>query len=171
MWMSLACFMAASLIIEATTCTAGVVFGSRPLWLFGPGWEEDLDSPATRDVERLGRLLDALPWQRLVPSSLAGMRQLVTAGQGIAGSTERVRAAATPEGDLLLAYVPPGGGGPRSIVVDTGALAGPATARWFSPGTGAFVPVGQVPPSGRRWFTTPGGAAREDDWLLVLEVS
>lgn len=92
------------------SCTAGTVFGSRPVWLFGPGWEEDLASPATRDMERLGRLLDALPWQRLVPSSLGGMRQLITAGQGLARSEERVAAAATPEGDLLLAYVPRGPG-------------------------------------------------------------
>jgi hypothetical protein len=157
------------LVSSSLSCTAGVVFGSRPVWFFGPGWEEDLDSPATRDVERLGRLLDALPWHRLVPSSLGGMRQLVTAGQGIAGSIGQVRAAATLEGDLLLAYVAPGNGERRSIVVDTAGLAGPATARWFSPGTGAFVPVGQVRPSGRRWFTTPGGPRGADDWLLVVE--
>lgn len=151
------------------SCTAGAVFGSRPVWLFGPGWEEGLASPATRDMERLGRLLDALPWQRLVPSSLGGMRQLVTAGQGLARSEERVAAAATREGDLLLAYVPPGPGARRSIVVDTAGLAGPATARWFRPGTGDWVPVGQVLNRGLAWFTTPGGAAGDDDWLLVLE--
>lgn len=152
------------------TCTAGAVFGSRPVWLFGPGWQEGLDSPATRDVQRVGALLERLPWERLVPSGLGGMRQLVTAGLGLPRSEERVAAAATPEGDLLLAYVPPGRGRPRSIVVDTRGLAGPATARWFRPGTGDWIPVGQVR-SGRTWFTTPGGTPGDDDWLLVVEAS
>lgn len=55
--------------------------------------------------------------------------------------------------------------------MNTAGLAGPATARWFRPGTGDWVPVGQVLGRGLAWFTTPGGAAGDDDWLLVLEAT
>jgi Protein of unknown function (DUF4038)/Putative collagen-binding domain of a collagenase len=151
-------------------CTAGFVSGSRPIWLFDEGWEHALDSPGANDVARLGHLLDTLPWEALVPSGLSGMRTLVTAGGGLPGGQDEVAAAATPDGRALLAYVPPGdGSGDRSFVVDVRVLSGPATARWYNPWTGAYVPIGLVPTETPRWFTTPGdNGSGYDDWVLVL---
>jgi Protein of unknown function (DUF4038)/Putative collagen-binding domain of a collagenase len=153
------------------TCTAGVISGSRPIWLFDDGWEKALDSPGANDVERLGHLLDTLPWQALVPSGLAGMRQLVLSAGGTPGEKDEVVAAATPDGQALVAYVPPGtGGGNRSFILDVRALAGPADARFYNPWTGAWLPIGRVPTEAPRWFTTPGdNGSGYDDWVLVLQ--
>lgn len=154
----------------ALNCTAGVVFGSRPIWFFGEGWKQSLHSPAAHDVARLGRLFDTLPWQDLIPSGVAGMRTLVTAGAGTPGGQDEVVAAATKDGLALVAYVPPGNGwGGRDIVVDVRALAGAATARWYNPSRGAAVPIGRVPNTTPWWFTTPGdNGSGYDDWVLVL---
>jgi hypothetical protein len=153
----------------AMGCTAGQLFGSRPVWLFGEGWREALDSPGARDMARLGRLLDLLPWQALVPSGLAGARALVTGGRGSEGGQDEIASAAAPDGSALVAYVPPTGAGARSLVVDLSVLSGPATAAWYDPAGGGWVSVGRVPRGGRRWFTTPGRRPGEhDDWALVV---
>jgi hypothetical protein len=151
------------------TCTAGVVSGSRPIWLFDEGWQHALDSPGANDVARLGHLLDTLPWQGLVPSGLGGMRPLVIAGGGTPGEQDEVVAAATPDGAALVAYVPPGTAFERSFVVDVRALSGVATARWYNPWTGGVVAIGRVPNTAPRWFTPPGdNGSGYDDWVLVL---
>jgi hypothetical protein len=154
-------------------CTAGVVFGSRPVWLFGEGWKQSLHSPAAYDVARLGRLFDTLPWEDLIPSGVTGMRTLVTAGGGTPGGQDEVVAAATEDGQALVAYVPPGNGlGERDIVVDVRALSGTATARWYNPWRGTSVPIGRVPNETPWWFTTPGdNGSGYDDWVLVLTSS
>jgi hypothetical protein len=150
-------------------CIGGVVAGNRPIWLFDKGWQAALDSPANGDMVRLGQLLDALPWQDLVPSGLAGMRDLVPAGGGRPGDQDEVAAAATRDGRALLAYLPPGWRGERAIAVDLSVLSGPATARWYDPSTGAWQPIGPVSNDGRRWFTTPAAPASADnDWVLVV---
>ncbi|MGO9765221.1 MAG: DUF4038 domain-containing protein [Myxococcaceae bacterium] len=154
----------------ALSCTAGVFSGSKPVWAFEEGWEKALDSPGALDVSRMAGLLDSLPWQNLIPSGLLGMRPLVTAGGGAPGAQDEVVAAATEDGQWLLAYVPPGTGrGHRSFVLDVRALAGEATARWYNPWTGAFLSAGQVPNQTPWWFTTPGdNGSGYDDWVLVL---
>ena len=115
------------------------------MWRFAEGWQAALDSPGAEDVARMAALFQALPWEALVPGGLLGMRPLVTAGAGTPGGEDEVVAAATPDGRVLLAYVPPGSGmGHRSFVLDVRALSGPAAARWYNPWTGAFLPVGRV---------------------------
>jgi hypothetical protein len=153
------------------TCTAGVISGSRPIWLFDEGWERALDSPGANDVARLARLFDALPWQALVPSSLDGMPTLVTAGGGKPGGQDEVVAAATRDGQALVAYIPPGNGrGNRSFQVDARLLSGPLSARFYNPWLGTYLDLGVVVPNdGSLTFTTPGdNGSGYDDWVLVL---
>jgi hypothetical protein len=150
-------------------CTAGQFFGSRPGWSFGPGWRQALGSAGAQDMARLGGLLDSVPWETLVPSGLGGARVLVTGGSGAEGGQDEVVSAAASDGTALVAYVPPTGAGPRSLVVDLSALSGPGTARWFDPSGGGWVEVGRVPGGGRRWLTTPGRRPGGlDDWVLVI---
>ena len=150
-------------------CTAGLVSGNRPIWLFDRGWQAALDSPGSHEMELLGRLLDTLPWTELLPSGLGGMRELVTSGRGLPGTADEVAAAATADGTALLAYLPPTGREARSVVVDVTVLSGPATARWFNPATGGFVPIGPVPNTSPRLFTTPGdNGSGLNDWMLVV---
>jgi hypothetical protein len=83
----------------------------------------------------------------------------------------RIVAAATREGDLLVAYVPPTGSGSRSFAVDLSRMRGPSRARWYDPSTGAWVPgAGILPASAGVALETPGAnGAGANDWALVVE--
>jgi uncharacterized protein DUF4038/collagenase-like protein with putative collagen-binding domain len=164
----------------------GVVFGNGVLWKFdtaqSPGWVAALDSTGARDMQRLGALLDPLPWYRLVPSGLDGMTTLVTAGGGTYGSWSHggsvgghdyVVAAADAQGAALVAYVPDTHAG--SLTVAMGALAAPSSARWYDPTTGASTAVAGAPfPNAGTHVFTPPAAPHADgshDWVLVIETN
>jgi hypothetical protein len=165
--------------------TAGALFGNRDIWefataswwsgfAFGHGpWQAALDSTGAFDMTRLGRLLDPLPWYDLVPSGLDGMKTLVTEGGGSYGQLDYVTGAATSDGRVLLAYVPPRTAHSTSITLDMTALRGSARAQWFDPTSGNYLEVGgsPFPNVGTRSFKTPGGnSAGAGDWILLLQV-
>ena len=168
-------------------CTAGGFFGNRDIWNFatdhwwydpanfghGP-WAKAMESPGTFDFLLLGRLLDSVPWYNLVPSERPGAkRKLVTRGEGNHGTTDYVVAAATSDGKVLLAYVPPTRRATLDITVDMSALTGPSRGRWFDPTSGRYtdVPDGPFPNIATQTFTTPGMNWRGDsDWVLLLRV-
>jgi hypothetical protein len=103
---------------------------------------------------------------------------LVTAGYGTfsAGGTphssisenDYVTAASTPNGRLVLVYIPSA----RSITVDLTRLSGSIIARWFDPTAGTYQTISgsPFPNTTSHVFSTPGthtdGAS---DWVLVLE--
>ncbi len=165
--------------------TAGGFFGHRDIWefatenwwsgyAFGHGpWQKALDSPGSLDMMHLGQLLDSLPWYELAPSEAGGMKKLVTAGGGNYEQLDYVTAAASADGKVLLAYVPPTAKGSRSISIDMTALSGAARGRWFDPASGGFVevPENPFPNAGSRRFETPGkNSSGATDWVLVLQV-
>src|SRR5581483_5385903 len=98
----------------------------------------ELDSPGTLDMLDLHALFEALPWHRLGPSGPASgsPRPLVTSGQGWRG-LEHIAASATPEGDLVVAYVPPTGTASRRFELDLSRMRGGGRARWYDPTSGA----------------------------------
>jgi hypothetical protein len=154
---------------------AGGFYGNEQLWRFdngspGTDWTTLLATQARLDAVRQFAFWQARPWWRLVPSGLGGMGTIVTAGGGTASpqSTDYVAAAATPEGDLLLAYVPPAHTG--SVTIDMTKLGASVTARWFDPANATFTAIGTFANTGTHAFTTPGNnSAGDADWLLVLE--
>ena len=165
--------------------TAGAFFGHRDIWEFATSswssglapnprpWRTVLNSTGTFDMMRLGKLLDSTAWYKLVPSGIAGMKTLVTAGGGTYGKRDYVTAAAAADGSLLLAYLPPGASS-TSVAINMEALAAPVRARWFDPTSGIYVDIAQALPrnSGSRTFTIPGNnAAGARDWVLVLEAN
>jgi len=165
--------------------TAGAFFGNRDIWefatsswwsgfTFGHGpWQAALDSTGAFDMTRLGRLLDPLPWYNLVPSGLGGMKTLVTEGGGTYGQLDYVTAAATSDGSVLLAYVPPGTARSSSFTVDMTALRGSARAHWFDPTSASYleIPGSPFPNVGTKSFKTPGkNSAGAGDWMLLLQV-
>ena len=153
----------------------GGFFGEEQIWRFDDGtpgtdYVTLLNTQGTLDAARLFAFWDARPWWRLKPSGLGGMGTIVTAGGGTASpqSTDYVAAAATPEGDLLLAYVPPDHIG--SVTIDMTKLGASVTARWFDPANATFTAIGTFTNTGTHAFTTPGNnSAGDPDWLLVLE--
>jgi hypothetical protein len=112
--------------------------------------------------------MTSISWWELVPSSLGGMKSLVTAGGGTNGGADYVAAAATPSGTLLVAYIPPMHSG--TVTIDMTAMSGSARARWFNPVTAAYTTIGTFSNSGERTFTPPGdNGSGYADWVLVLE--
>lgn len=128
-----------------------------------------LNTVATQDAARLNALIKSLEWWRLVPDGLSGIGTLVTAGGGSIDSTNYVAAAATPQRDLLVAYLGPSSGNPT---IDMTKLQGTVTARWFDPTNGTYQNVSGQPfqNTGTRQFTKPGNnSAGQGDWVLRLD--
>jgi hypothetical protein len=164
----------------------GVAYGHRDVWDFATDswnngfpfghapWTDALQSQGTGDMTRMAALFGSVRWQDLVPSELAGMKRLVTSKNGSQGRDDYVAAAATPNGQLLLAYVPPTDGSSTQLVtIDTSAMTGPSRAQWWSPGTGQFIEIAPaITPGAPVEFQTPGAnGAGSNDWLLVLTTS
>jgi hypothetical protein len=133
-------------------------------------WAAELESPGTFEALHLHALFEALPWERLVPAGLS------TSGPEPIASGQRwgrkhLAAAATPEGDLLVVYVPPDGDGPRAFAVDLSRMRSASTGRWYDPSTGAFLPLaGALPRSAAVEVETPGrNGAGANDWVLIVE--
>lgn len=154
---------------------AGGFYGHEQLWRFDDGspgsdYTTLLATQARLDAVRQFAFFKSKPWHRLVPNGLGGIGTLITAGGGTASpqSTTYVAAAATAEGDLLLAYLPPDHTG--SVTIDMTKLGASITARWFDPANATFTAIGTFANTGTHAFTTPGNnSAGDADWLLVLE--
>lgn len=137
----------------------GHVFGNRPMWLFDPGWVAALDSPGSKDLMRWGALLRSTRWYDLVPDQ---KHEVVTGGLGEANGLDYLTAGRTPDGKLLIAYLPSA----RTVTVQMSSLAGPASASWVDPRSGAARRIGRFAPTGARQFAPPG----DGDWVLLLSV-
>jgi len=165
--------------------TAGGFFGNRDIWEFATAkwwssfdfghrqWQEALDSTGALDMMRLGQLLDSVPWYNLVPSGQAGMKNLVTEGGGTYGKLDYVTVAATADGKVLLAYIPPTAQGSSSVTVDMTRLRGNVRERWFDPTSGNYKEAASsLVKNGTKSFLTPGkNSGGATDWILVLQAS
>ncbi len=151
----------------------GCISGNGYIWPFNDSgessWRKHLDTQSSRDMARLNGFIGSIKWFNLVPSELDGMRRLITSGGSTVSSSNYVAAAATPDGSLLVAYVPPAHSG--TITVDMAALSGPSSARWFDPTSAASTnSMTGLINTGTRVFTVPGtNSAGQGDWVLVLE--
>ena len=164
---------------SALSASGGEIFGSNPLWRFPTDWSTHLNTQGAHDMQRLGQFMDSLPWWDLVPSDLAGMGRLITAGTGtygaarnpgdaVVGGDDWVPAEASPDGRHLVAYIPDAHGG-GSITIDATVLRGTATAAWFDPSSGTYYDAGQVTSTGPHTFKTPArNNAQARDWVLVV---
>ena len=112
-------------------------------------------------------------WYALVPDQ---NHTVVTGGYGTFANSGSVTgndyltAARTPDGTLLIAYMPTR----RTITVDMTKLSGQVTAQWFDPSTSTYAAVTGSPfaNTGTRQFTPTGNNHDGDgDWVLVLETS
>jgi hypothetical protein len=146
----------------------GQLYGNRFTWPFRPGWKEQLDTPGAVQMAHVTALFEPRAWFDLVPDQA---HSVVTAGYGTLGSSDYVTAARTPDGRLVMAYVPSA----RTLTVDMSQLSGTANARWYDPAAGTFMDIPGSPfdNAGTLDFTTPGVNADgpgNEDWVLVLEV-
>ncbi len=148
----------------------GQLYGNHYTWQFSGDWRTYLDTPGSRQLGYLTKLLSARPWYRLVPDQ---SHRLVTAGFGTFVSTGSVQSsnyvttASTPDGKLAISYLPVR----STVTVDMRRLAGRVQARWYDPADGTYSRVdgSPFPRSGSVRITTPGKNADGDtDWVLVL---
>ena len=148
----------------------GYISGNGSVWPFNPGWQAHLGTQGAQDMKHLNGFVRSIAWQQLVPSGLGGMGTIVTAGGGSVSSPSYVSAAATLDGILVVAYVPPAHTG--SITIDMTKLSAPARARWFNPTTAAYTDIGtNLPNTGTQDFTPPGdNGTGFSDWALVIDV-
>src|SRR5262249_39150342 len=133
--------------------------GRKPISSARTPWKKALDHPGAFQVGYARRLLEARPFEKLVPD------QSLVAGDPGKGA-EHVRAARAADGNFALVYLPAG----KPVTVDLGRLAGKdVRAWWFDPRDGKAKDAGTFPRSGTRTFRPPGKPGRGNDWVLVLE--
>ncbi len=149
----------------------GHLYGNHYTWTFPAGWQSDMATPAVSNVGYATTLLLSYPWWKLTPDT---NHLLLTSGYGSYTMTGRcstndyVTAAATPDGSLMLAYLP----AENTVTVNLAQFSGGIRARWFDPTAGTYATISGSPfaNAGTQVFTPPGGnAAGDADWVLVLD--
>lgn len=147
---------------------AGYVTGNGFVWPFGSAHASHLNTPGAQQCAILNAFIKSINWYRLVPSGLGTIGTLVTAGGGTIDATTYVAAAASPLGELLVAYVGPGHTG--TVTIDMTKVNGSITARWFDPTNGNYTAIGTFANTGTRAFTIPGAnSVGANDWVLRLD--
>jgi len=163
-------------------CTAGTIFGNRPIWLFDktstrgnwlrwnhkPTWQEAMEERGSLEMMYLGQAIEAVPWYDLAPSS--------TVVKSATNVRDEVTVAVAASGRTLVAYVPPSGAARLpAIALDMAALSAPVHGRWYDPSRGTYTPVPgpqPFPNVGVRTFQVPAlNAVGESDWVLVLDTT
>jgi len=139
---------------------AGHLFGNKPLWFCGEGWEQALQSPGAAYMAVALALFRSRAWYELEPDRA---HQVVVEGHDESGADEGVQAAVTRGGDTLIAYLPRSR---KEVRVDLERLSGRRLrAHWFDPRTGQATLVGTFDRYPARSFAAP----TQDDWVLVLD--
>jgi hypothetical protein len=140
--------------------------GGTRLWRWEKNWREVLQVRSSREAPNILRLMETIPWWRLVPDS---QHQFVTAGFGTWKQADYVTAALADDGSAGVAYLPSTG----RVTVDLAKLSSRVKVSWFDPTNGQSRPVEDSPfkNDGKHNFTSPGkNAAGENDFVLVLKV-
>ena len=151
----------------------GYISGNGYVWQFvDPIWQQHLNTQAALDMSRLNQFIRSINWWELIPSGLNNMPTLIIDPGNADTSAAYVSAAATPNGSLLVAYVPPIHQG--SVTVNMEVMPANVFGYWFDPTNGKYFPARDSSSENRgaRTFTTPGKNSRgERDWVLLLSVN
>jgi len=154
----------------------GQLYGNGYTWPFKEGWKQKLDTPGAIQMAHVRSLFEPRAWHELVPDQkhevltegYGTFDASTTAGNRYVMSSDYVSTARTPDGKLVMAYLPTR----RTVAVNMSRLAGAATARWYDPSRGTYTPIEGSPFAnrGKHTFTPPSNNADGDgDWVLILE--
>ncbi len=160
---------------SALSGETGQLYGNHYTWQFLGSWKSNLDTPGSQQFGYVTNLLAPRQWVNLVPDQ---NHTVVTAGYGTFSSTGAVHTndylttARTPDGKLVIAYMPTS----RTITVNMVQMTGgtSVTARWYDPTNGTYSTISGSPfgNTGSRQFTPLGNNSGGDgDWVLVLEAN
>src|SRR6185369_9533079 len=95
----------------------GQLYGNRYTWPFISDWQNNLDTPGSLQMAYVKLLFESRQWYNLIPDQ---SHTVVSAGYGTfadtgaLGDSDYLTAARTPDGALVLAYMPT----IRTITVD-----------------------------------------------------
>jgi hypothetical protein len=149
----------------------GQLYGNHYTWTFTSGWQSNLDTPGAIQMAHVKALFEPRAWYALVPDQshatlTAGYGTFTSSGE--VDSSDYAAAGRTPDGLLVMAYMPT----LRTFTINMAQLSGAVTARWYDPASGSFTAIAGSPfaNSGSRAFTPPGNNSEgSPDWVLVLE--
>lgn len=160
-----------------TSGATGDFYGNDSLWMFGSGWQSQLDTTSISQRKALNAALAATKWWTLQPDT---NNQLVTAGRNTQGTNFNtgnttpftndssvgwyVSAAYSADGTSAVIYNPDTTR--NHITVSSAVLGANPTITAVDPTTGAMTNLG--------WTTTPtmgANAGGDHDWLFVINAS
>jgi uncharacterized protein DUF4038/collagenase-like protein with putative collagen-binding domain len=143
---------------------SGQIMGNDPIWLFGSGWQQALNSRGAVTLANLPSLLAGRAWWSLVPDV---NNTVLTAG--VSSGADQAATARASDGSFVVTYLPSA----RDVTVNLSQLAGPhVVARWYDPASGAFQNIAGSPfsASGPQLFPSAGSnSSGYSDWILLLE--
>ena len=137
----------------------GALYG-EPGGLIGANipWREALDHPGAFQMGFLRRLIETLPFSRMVPDS-----KLIL--NGVTTGPARIRAARSTDNSFVIVYSPRG----ESFTLDKSAVKGTRQREfWYDPRYGVSYVFKEQDSAGIQTFTPPT-SGRGNDWILVLE--
>lgn len=149
--------------------STGHSYGNEVVCVNKPGWKDHLNDPGARQMRHVRDVFTSRNWANLVPDQY---HKWVTKGYGTyykgtdSGGDDYVTTAYTPDGKLLMAYLPEGG----SLTVNLSKFNGDVKAQWFDPTNGSYTDAGRFNNSGSVSISSPGSNGDGDrDWVLVME--
>src|SRR5215469_14138808 len=152
----------------------GQLYGSYYTWRLPTGWlsnwRSHLDTAGVMQLAYMNNLFAPRKWYDLVPDQthtvvIDGYGIPAPSGTGSVATDTYATAARTPDGTLIIVYIPT----LRPITVDMSRLSGPTAGHWYDPTTAEYIPVSGEPFTnfGARQFTPPGNNHdRDGDWVL-----
>ncbi|HTT97331.1 MAG TPA: DUF4038 domain-containing protein [Rhizomicrobium sp.] len=156
---------------SALSGTTGQLYASAYSWRLTGDWQDNLDTIGIQQFSYVKQLLAPMNWWDLVPDRA---HTVLIKGYGKYSTDDPIpddtyaTAAATPDGKLVMAYLPT----VRKVTVDMTKLAGSAQAFWFDPTNQAETFIGSFVNAGTQNFTPPGNNHDGDgDWVLILKVN
>jgi len=149
--------------------TTGQLYASAYSWRLDGDWQHNLDTIGIQQFSYVKQLLAPLKWYDLVPDRA---HNVLTIGYGKFSKDDPIpddtyaTAAATPDGTLVMAYLPT----VRKVTIDMTKLSGSVTAAWFDPTNQNEIFIGNFANAGTQDFTPPGNNHDSDgDWVLILQ--
>lgn len=149
----------------------GQFMGNHFTWQFLAGWQTNMDTTGSLQMQNVKSLFESHRWYDLVPDQ---NHTLVTSGYGTyatGGSLTNnnyATAARTADGTLALVYMPT----VRTITVNMSRFSVPVMAKWFDPASGVYATIAGSPftnASSRTFTPTGTNSGGVGDWVLVLE--
>ena len=151
----------------------GQLYGNHYTWTFTTDWQSNLDTPGVTQLGYMKTFFSSYLWYDLVPDQ---NHTIITGGYGTfsdtgsLGSNDYLTAASTPDGRLVMAYLPT----VRPITINMSTLASKMNAQWYDPTNNTYTTISGSPliNSGSLEFTPPGNnSAGDGDWVLLLQAS